>query len=135
MTLQSRISWIVITSLATLFVGGELLNWEIPNSPGKNAPKTYDVASAPRAINVQEVGRLIGYPKRAVNAGIQGKVLLRVQIGENGQYVSHKVLQEDHPLLRMACEVYLPLLKFEPATKKGNPVPSFLDIPFVFSMN
>lgn len=134
MTLQSRISWMVITSLATLFVGGELLNWEMHSSDEASSQNTV-VVSTPRAINVQEVGSLIGYPKRAVNAGIQGKVLLRVQVRENGQYASHEVLQADHPLLRMACEVYLPLLEFEPAIEKGNPVPSFLDIPFVFSMN
>mgnify|MGYP001168729227 CR=1 FL=1 len=134
MTLQSRIWWILASLLAILFViGGWLRTDRSPVVRGVPGFVAYDVA--PRPVNVEQVGKMIGYPDKAWRAGIQGQVVLRVWISDTGHYERHEGVHSDHPLLRMACEVHLPLLRFEPAMKSGLAVPSEMEIPFMFSLS
>lgn len=135
MTLQSRAWWILMTFLAVLFVGSEWWRMDRQSAglAALPAPVAYD--TAPRARNVEQIGKIIGYPARAFRAGIQGQVVLRVWISKTGYYERHTVVHADHPLLRMACEVHIPLMRFEPARKEGIAVPSQMEIPFTFSLN
>ena len=71
------------------------------------------------------------YPMEARQEGIQGKVVVRVFVGEYGFVIKHKIIQsnkhfdpEVHKVIRE--------WKFTPAKQKGIPVDYWVEIPFNF---
>lgn len=88
----------------------------------------------PRPLNMLDVRKLVGYPTKARNAGIQGEVTLKVLVDEQGNYAKHVIAKSDHPLLAQACEAQVVRLKFTPATQNGRPIPYWVTIPFLFTI-
>ncbi|MEM6629009.1 MAG: TonB family protein [Bacteroidota bacterium] len=102
-----------------------------------NTPKVNDfveVDQEPRPLNLQEIRQQIGYPQSEQNEGIEGNVVLRILIDEEGAYIRHVVLNEGHPVLEQAVAEKIRHLVFSPATQKGNPVKFWVNIPFVFKL-
>ncbi|MCI4670520.1 MAG: energy transducer TonB [Bacteroidia bacterium] len=95
---------------------------------------SYKVDVPPRILNYDEVRNFMGYPEIAKNAGIQGRVVLKVLVNKNGQYVKHEVEEDFHPLLRIAAESFAPYLKFEPANHDQKNVACWMSIPFDFKL-
>jgi|GEM_PF-3150674 len=89
----------------------------------------------PEVTNMAQVRRLIGYPSEAKQEGIQGTVLVRVLVDEDGRYVKHKVVKEGDPLLAEAVEQHVEKLRFKPALQGEEPVKFWVDIPFRFKMD
>lgn len=85
-----------------------------------------------RPINLSEIKNQIGFPKKALEEGIQGDVVVRVQVSKYGNYISHKILKQGHPILEKAVKAKIHLLKFTPAIRKGKPINSWINIPFRF---
>lgn len=88
----------------------------------------------PKPINLDEVRKMIGYPRIAKEAGIEGDVLLRVLVDEQGNCVRYLVSKSAHPLLQKRVEKAVPLLKFTPAIQLGRPIKFWANIPFKFSL-
>lgn len=91
------------------------------------------VDTEPQPLNMDSVRRIIGYPKEARDAYIQGVVAVRVLIDKEGNYKRHIVLQEV-PQLTENVEAHLSKLKFSPAIHKGKPIMFWVKIPFRFVM-
>ncbi|GAB4429686.1 MAG: hypothetical protein OHK0039_48340 [Bacteroidia bacterium] len=94
--------------------------------PGRNMP--------PQPLNIAEIKEALGYPTPARNAGIEGRVLMRIWVDAQGKYVKHHILESAHPLLDIPCELFVPFLEFRPGYEDGLPVLSSLDIPFHFEL-
>jgi periplasmic protein TonB len=88
----------------------------------------------PKPVNLDELKGLIGYPKMAVEAGIEGKVIVRVLIDKHGNYKSHKVLKDAHPILNSAVNDKIHLLKMTPGIQAGKPISVWVTLPFNFEL-
>jgi TonB family protein len=103
--------------------------------PGTQPPSIHEfvlVEREPAPINLDEVKRMIGYPAAAREAQIEGKVIVRILIDEQGNYLQNSVLIDPHPLLTKAVVAYVPKIKFSPAIQDGHPVKFWITLPFDF---
>ena len=92
------------------------------------------VDQEPKPLNMQDVQRKIGYPQIARDAGIEGNVVVRILVDEEGKYVRHLVLNGVHPVLEQSVSAQLPKLTFSPAIKEGEPVKFWVNLPFAFKL-
>lgn len=88
----------------------------------------------PEPVNLGEIYKAIGYPAKAKEAGIQGNVIVRVLVGENGEYLRHKIVTNTHPLLSNSVDLQVKNLRFTPAMKAGQPVKVWINLPFRFKL-
>ncbi len=100
-------------------------------------PKVDDfvfVSEEPKTLNMDDVRKLIGYPDIARDAGIEGMVVVRVLVDEQGNYRKHKMIKKIHPILADAVEKNLHKLKFTPAIQGSKPIKFWVNIPFRFEL-
>lgn len=98
-------------------------------------PKSTDwivVQEQPKPINMSDIRKAIGYPSVARDAGIEGELLFRILVDEQGNYVRHLVSKSAHPLLQMEVEKRIKDLHFTPAIQAGKPIKFWVNIPFKF---
>jgi TonB family protein len=103
-----------------------------PSEPSSNA--TLQADEPPVPINLMEIRQSIGYPKPAAEAGLEGLVVARVLVEKDGSYLQHELVKSVDPRLDQAVVDQLPTLSFEPATKDGQPVRFWVNIPFRFKL-
>ena len=101
--------------------------------PGWNS--WVDVSRLPSAINMEEITKLIGYPRDAREVGIEGKVIVRILVGKDGSYMEHRIVKSAHPILKKAVEAQLENISFLPGLHGNNPVYVWVNIPFHFYLN
>ncbi len=89
----------------------------------------------PMPVNLNEVKSQFDYPKKAFEAGIEGRVIFKVLIDEDGRYVKHVVVISPHSLLTKESEKHLPKLRFTPAIQKGKALPVWVSVPFDFKID
>ncbi len=76
------------------------------------------------------------YPERAKQRNIEGKVLISVLVGADGQVKTMKILEANPPgVFENAVKTAVQQWTFEPATYKGNPTQTWVNIPFPFNLN
>ena len=77
------------------------------------------------------------YPNQLRAANIEGQVLARFTVRENGTVDSNSIviLKADHPLFANAVRGALETSHFSPATIKGRPVDWVMTMPFIFSLS
>ena len=105
---------------------------EVGNDPDVNA--FIVVEQEPQALNMRDIKMAIGYPQTARDTGIEGNVVVRILVNEDGEYVRHVVLNGVHPVLEEAVSAQLPDLAFSPAIQEGEPVKFWVNIPFAFKL-
>jgi len=98
-------------------------------------PNVYFPGEPPKPINMEQLKNLIGYPELAKQAGVEGKVTLRVLVDKRGRYKKHLVLRSPSNLLLRPVEKQLPKLIFTPGIQNQRPVPVWVNIPFDFVLN
>jgi protein TonB len=75
------------------------------------------------------------YPELAKQAGIEGSVLLRLLIGENGKVISASIIQSDvTPAMEKAAIAAARQFRFKPAQKRGRPVRAYMAFPVAFKI-
>ena len=74
------------------------------------------------------------YPDKAVELGLEGVVLLLLEIEESGEPASIKVKNQAHPVLRSAAIKTVRQWQFQPATRDGEAVRSTLKVPIRFEL-
>ena len=75
------------------------------------------------------------YPTLARNAGIEGKVLLRVTIGADGRVEAASVIRSDvTPAMEKAAIAAVMKFEFEPAMQRNIPVRSLMAVPVWFRL-
>ncbi len=93
-----------------------------------------DVSEEPVPVNMEEIRKAIGYPQQAIDAGIEGTVMLRILVDKSGNYVKHKVVNTINPILSRACEAQMSKLHFTPAIQGNKPVYFWVNVPFRFNL-
>lgn len=88
----------------------------------------------PAPVNLDQLKGLIGYPPLAKEAELEGKVIVRVQVDKNGQYVKHLVIKDPHPILTKAVTDKINMLSFTPGIQAGKPIKVWVTIPFDFKL-
>lgn len=72
------------------------------------------------------------YPELARKAGIEGQVIVRVQVDKKGKARSVKVVKSDSPMLEAAAKFAALNAKYTPAITDKGAVNSWIEIPFSF---
>ena len=88
----------------------------------------------PAPVNMDELRRIIGYPLMAKEAEIEGKVVFRILLDKNGDYVKHIVLKDPHPILTNAVSKHINKIKMTPGIQAGSPIRVWVTIPFNFQL-
>ena len=91
-------------------------------------------ANGPRAQNMIPVQKSIGYPQIAIDAGLQGAVILRVLVDETGAIIRHRVIDGVHPILLSAVEDKIQQLTFTTVKVDGELIKFWVNIPFNFKL-
>ncbi|MDD2331210.1 MAG: energy transducer TonB [Candidatus Cloacimonetes bacterium] len=91
-------------------------------------------------VPYDEPPKLIGtinpeYPPFARSNGIQGRVILKVQIFKDGRVGDVTVLRTDSPLLNEAAIEAVKKAQFEPAKREGKPIDAEVYIPIDFRLD
>ena len=88
----------------------------------------------PAAQNMQEVGKNIRYPKELKEAGVQGKVYVKLLISEEGKVLKHIIVKSPHERLSAEVIEHVHFLEFTPGQEDGKAVMTWVMVPFDFKL-
>lgn len=100
----------------------------------KTVFQSFEVEKAPECVNLQQVRNSMTYPPMAIEAGIEGKVTVKVLVDADGNVI--KVGSVNGPdIFRDEVTSKSMLLQFTPGLQNGKPVKVWVSVPFVFKLN
>jgi len=105
----------------------------IPPSDNKNY-NSFEVEKAPDAVNLSQIKSSIRYPEIAVQAGIEGRVTVRVLVNKEGRVIDIGKLTGP-VVFHDEVEEKVRQLRFTPGLQNGNPVRVWVTVPFNFELN
>lgn len=117
---------------------------EAPQSSAEGFPgkkQVFDAVETPpqypgdtKAL-LEFVAMNVNYPPEAAMQGIQGKVIVKCVVNEQGEVADVIVLRSKHPLLDEEAARVVKMLKFEtPGMQNGVPVSVYYTIPVTFKL-
>ncbi len=122
---------LVLPLLAGLFT---VASYTQVNAQNHTAPvPTEEVTEMPQYTNMAEFRKSVGYPKDAVAAGIEGKVIIKMLVGTDGSVESHEFLKGEE-VFKKAIDKHIDELKFTPGIKDGKKVRTYVTLPMVFKL-
>lgn len=86
------------------------------------------------SFSEEELQEHLEYPDSAVRNGIEGRLVIAARISEEGRVDSILVVQPAHPVLNAAAVHAMRSVSYLPAFFNGNPVSSWIRIPFHFEL-
>jgi TonB family protein len=106
----------------------------VDNTPDPDASELIAVDNDPICLNENEVKALIQYPQSARSEGVGGRVSLKLLVLPNGLVKSARNVVRRSPDARLTNAVFavIPLLRFKPAFKGGQPVKCWVDFSYQF---
>ncbi|MGE0462144.1 MAG: TonB family protein [Vicinamibacterales bacterium] len=141
-TMSKQHRLVVVSIAVTIVAGATASAARLAPMPGRasvlstsagQAPLSFDeAAQKPRVLHEVKPE----YTKEALDAKIQGQVVLRVVVeadGSVGRVSVVESLDDTHGLDRAAAEA-ASLWRFEPGRKDGKPVPVSVELEFVFTL-
>lgn len=75
------------------------------------------------------------YPEMARASQLEGTVVVKVQVGSDGNILQAVVIQSVHPILDAEALKAARRCKFKPGKQRGIPVKAWMAIPFAFRLN
>ena len=95
---------------------------------------SFEVEKAPDAVNLSQVKSSIEYPAIAVEAGIEGRVTVKVLVNKQGRVIdigkiTGPVVFHDEVSEKVRK------LQFTPGLQNGKPVKVWVTVPFSFNLN
>lgn len=75
------------------------------------------------------------YPEMARASQLEGTVVVKVQVGPDGNVIQAQVLQSVHPMLDAAAVDAARRAKFIPGKQRDIPVKAWMAIPYVFALH
>ncbi len=111
---------------------------ELRIEPKDDLPKEDDftfMEKNPAPVNMDQVKSKMDYPAMARESGIEGRVILRVLLDENGRYMKHVVKQSPHKWLTEEAIKHVDEIRFTPGIQAGNPVKCWITVPFDFRIH
>ncbi|MES2765123.1 MAG: energy transducer TonB [Bacteroidota bacterium] len=85
-------------------------------------------------VNLAQLSKNVNYPDFAKRQGIEGKVMLRVLIGQNGKAVEVDVIDSRYEILSKAAIEAVLKTQFTPAMQNGQAVNCWISIPVDFKL-
>lgn len=86
-------------------------------------------------VDIAKLQKLVVYPKRAKQKGIEGKVLVKVLVDKEGNILKKIIDYSDHKLFEeSALKAIDEYGKLEPAIQGGKPVACWLTIPIRYEL-
>jgi protein TonB len=107
---------------------------EVAEEPEPDINAFVAVEKEPAPVNLDEIKKRIVYPPLLKEAGVQGKVIVRILVGKDGKYIKHQVIKSSHKLFTEAVEKEIQNLEFTPAIQAGKPIKLWVTIPFDFRL-
>ncbi len=86
-------------------------------------------------VNMDIIVKKIKYPSKLKKHKIEGKVIAKVLVSNEGKVQQHEILQSPHLKLSKAVSNKIYSLKFIPAEADGNKIACWVVIPFEFVHN
>lgn len=100
----------------------------------KTVYQSFEVEKAPECVNLSQVRSSMSYPPLAIEAGIEGKVTVKVLVGPDGSVL--KVGSVSGPdVFRDEVSDKSMMLQFTPGLQNGKPVKVWVTVPFNFKLN
>jgi len=115
----------------TTFNPDDLPDAPPPPPPGGGDWLNFDKAPKPRRTPFSPDD----YPTMARTTEIEGTVLLKLTIDENGKVIHVTVLQSDSPMFNEAAITVVKRWEFTPAEFGGSPVKATITIPLTFKLD
>jgi protein TonB len=99
----------------------------------KTVYQSFEVDKAPDVVNLEQVRAMMTYPPLAIEAGIEGKVTVKVLVDTDGRVI--KVGSVSGPdVFRDEVISKCMNLQFTPGLQNGKPVKVWVSVPFVFKL-
>ncbi len=117
-------------------INDNIINNKIKNDiekPEKQVYENFEVGVAPECTNLLQVKSSIEYPKLAVDAGIEGRVTVRVLVGEDGNVVKVGSVGGNEIFYDEVKEKSKNLV-FTPGIQNNKAVKVWVTVPFVFKL-
>ena len=92
------------------------------------------VTQEPTVLNMDSINKLIDYPKLLRNAGIEGKVIIKLLVEKDGTVIKHTIFESPHALFTQEIEKHIYHLRLSPAINHGEAVRFWMSIPFNFKL-
>lgn len=89
---------------------------------------------APEVVNMDEIRQRLKYPAALREAGIEGKVIVRVLVNSSSRVEAHEIIRSPHPLLSKAVEDVIYDLEFQSFESKDLDLSTWYVIPFSFNL-
>jgi TonB family protein len=95
--------------------------------------QVYDV-EVPPDVDLESVQALVVYPKIAIQAGVQGKVVVKVLVGKDGRAKRAEADYYDSEMLKDAAIRAVMAASYKPAQQNKQPVDCWMMIPVTFRL-
>jgi TonB family protein len=86
------------------------------------------------SVNLEELQKKLIYPKIAIRAKIEGRVIVLVYINDKGEPLQPKIIGSTNMILEEASIDVIKKTKFKPATQFNKPIGAFLEVPIEFKL-
>lgn len=100
----------------------------------KTVFQSFEVEKAPEVVNLQQVKAMITYPSVARDAGIEGRVIIKVLVGEDGRIIKTGSIIGPE-VFHEEVKQKVSYLEFTPGLQNGKPVKVWVSVPFNFKLN
>ncbi len=91
--------------------------------------------TAPQALNEREIRNGIEYPVSCRRAGLEGSVLTKILVDQNGRVKKIVVLCSPHIQMTLECLSKLEALVFVPAQKEGIAIMAWTEFEVCFQLD
>jgi TonB family protein len=109
--------------------------WELPEAAGSTVKKGIEPIKVGGELMETKLIRRVEpvYPALAMRARVQGKIILKVTVDEEGNVTEAKVT-DGHPLLNEASVNAVKQWKYSPTLLNGKPVPVTATVSVIFNL-
>ena len=127
----------IVAIVALLFSFSQLPAQMAPPSEQVEENKQTDIVpdQDARPINLSEVLSKVQYPELARDAGIEGDVIIRIELDEAGRYVGYTEVASPSELLTEAVTDVMSQLYANPAIVNGEATPSAFKVRIGFKLD
>ena len=110
-------------SLKTTYTGNAILNDHAPEFPGGDGEL------------IKFIQKNLRYPHKEKSEGVEGKVMVRFIVMEDGSASDTKIIRSISPAMdEEALRIISILPKFKPGTQEGKPVRVYFNLPVIFKL-
>jgi protein TonB len=99
----------------------------------KTVYQQFEVEKPPECVNLLQVKNSMRYPDLAKESGIEGRVTVKVLVGETGSVIKVGSVSGD-PVFSDEVREKSMDLQFTPGLQNGKPVKVWVSVPFVFKL-